>query len=446
MRSAVGYDVVIAGSGIAGLATAARLSAAGRSVLVVEKAATLGGSTRMSGGTVWTASSMDAMARYVPGGDRRLQQHLVDGFDDALAWLDSRGVGMGERREMPERIVCQVDQESLIVRLATHAEAHGAAIAVETALVSVDTDATGAVTGARIAAGDEEWTVGANAVVLATGGFQGSPTLLARYVPGHTGGLYLRSNPHSTGDGLIAALDAGGTTSSDMASFYGHTIPDASMTIPPDRWTSVTPYYSQDAVLVDMAGERFFDESLSSADERAPMALVKRPSARGAIVFDAMLYGDSPHPERSPSRVGESFETAAAYGAPTALANTFPELAAAMATWGVDADRLLRTIAAYNEAIENGTSDALSPPRTRRRIPVVEPPFRAVVVRPAITFTLGGIAVDVRYRVVDEASNAIPGLYALGADAGGVYEGGYAGGLVLGLVQSALLADELVSP
>lgn len=400
----------------------------------------------MSGGTVWTASSMEAMARYVPGGDRQLQQHLVDGFDDALAWLESRGVGMGERREMPERIVCQVDPESLVLRLATHAEAHGAAIAVETALVSVDTDAAGAVTGARIAAGDEEWTVGANAVVLATGGFQGSPMLLARYVPGHTDGLYLRSNPHSTGDGLVAALAAGGTTSSDMASFYGHTIPDASMTIPPDRWTSVTPYYSQDAVLVDMAGERFFDESLSSADERAPMALVTRPSARGAIVFDAMLFGDSSHPERSPSRVGGSFETAAAYGAPTAQANTLPELAAAMATWGVDADRLLRTIAAYNEAIEHGTSGALSPPRTRRRIPVIEPPFRALAVRPAITFTLGGIAVDDRYRVVDDASNAVPGLFALGADAGGVYEGGYAGGLVLGLVQSAMLADELVSP
>ncbi|MEX0756537.1 MAG: FAD-binding protein, partial [Acidimicrobiia bacterium] len=234
-------------------------------------------------------------------------------------------------------------------------------------------------------------------------------------------------------------------TSTDMASFYGHTIPAAGMAIPPDRWTSVTPYYSQDAVLVDMNGERFFDESLSSADERAPMALVQRPSARGVIVFDGMLYGDSPHPERSPSRVGGSFETAAAYGAPTATADTLSELADAMATWGVDSDRLLRTISAYNDAIEKGASDALSPPRTRRLIPVVEPPFRALVVRPAITFTLGGIAVDDRYRVLDESSSAIPGLYAVGADAGGVYEGGYAGGLALGLVQSAFLADELVS-
>jgi succinate dehydrogenase/fumarate reductase flavoprotein subunit len=445
MPSAAGYDVVIAGSGIAGLATAARVSAAGRSVLVVEKASTLGGSTRMSGGTVWTASSMEAMARYVPGGDRRLQQHLVDGFDEALAWLESRNVGMGERREMPERIVCQVDQESLILRLATHVEAHGGAIAVNTALAGVETDAAGAVTGATIASGNETWSVGADAVVLATGGFQGSPTLLSRYVPGHIDGLFLRSNPHSTGDGLVAALAAGGTTSSDMASFYGHTIPDTAAPIPSDRWTSVTPYYSQDAVLVDMNGERFFDESLSSADERAPMALVQRPSARGAIVFDDTLYGDSPHPERSPSRVGGSFEAAATFGAPTATADTLPELAAAMATWGVDADRFLRTIAAYNDAIEHGTSDALSPPRTRRRLPVTEPPFRALVVRPAITFTLGGIAVDDRYRVRADTSHVIAGLYAVGADAGGVYEGGYAGGLALGLVQSALLTDELVS-
>ena len=66
---------------------------------------------------------------------------------------------------------------------------------------------------------------------------------------------------------------------------------------------------------------------------------------------------------------------------------------------------------------------------------LVEPPFRALEVRPGITFTLGGIDVDADLRVLDREGRPIPSLFAAGADAGGTYDGGYMGGLVLGLVQ-----------
>ncbi|HEY8198984.1 MAG TPA: FAD-binding protein, partial [Candidatus Limnocylindrales bacterium] len=66
---------------------------------------------------------------------------------------------------------------------------------------------------------------------------------------------------------------------------------------------------------------------------------------------------------------------------------------------------------------------------------LVEPPFRALAVRPGITFTLGGIDVDPELHVLDHDGQPIPGLFAAGADAGGTYDAGYMGGLVLGLVQ-----------
>ena len=65
----------------------------------------------------------------------------------------------------------------------------------------------------------------------------------------------------------------------------------------------------------------------------------------------------------------------------------------------------------------------------------MEPPFRALEVRPGITFTLGGIDVDSDLRVLDRDGRPIPSLFAAGADAGGTYDRGYMGGLVLGLVQ-----------
>jgi predicted oxidoreductase len=61
------------------------------------------------------------------------------------------------------------------------------------------------------------------------------------------------------------------------------------------------------------------------------------------------------------------------------------------------------------------------PPRTA--------PFYALRVQPSITFTFGGVRIDADARVVDPDGHAVPGLFAAGADVGGLSNVGYAGGL-----------------
>jgi predicted oxidoreductase len=102
---------------------------------------------------------------------------------------------------------------------------------------------------------------------------------------------------------------------------------------------------------------------------------------------------------------------------------------------GVDRDGFLATIDAFDRAMAAGNGEKLTVPRVRSPFGLVEPPFRALEVRPGITFTLGGIDVDADLRVLDSEGRPIPSLFAAGADAGGTYDGGYMGGLVLGLVQ-----------
>ena len=102
---------------------------------------------------------------------------------------------------------------------------------------------------------------------------------------------------------------------------------------------------------------------------------------------------------------------------------------------GVDRAGFLATIDEFNRAIAAGEGPSLPIPRRGSPIGLVEPPFRALAVRPGITFTLGGIDVDSELRVLDGDGRPIPGLFAAGADAGGTYDRGYMGGLVLGLVQ-----------
>ena len=109
-----------------------------------------------------------------------------------------------------------------------------------------------------------------------------------------------------------------------------------------------------------------------------------------------------------------------------------------MRPWGVDADQALTTLREYDAAVAAGRASELPVPKRANAHRLAEPPFHALLVRPGVTFTLGGIEVDDDLRVLDAADRPIPGLFAAGADAGGTYDDGYMGGLVLGLVQGRI--------
>jgi len=64
--------------------------------------------------------------------------------------------------------------------------------------------------------------VRAKNVVMATGGFQGSPDLTSRYIGPGGDNIFVRSNIGSVGDGLTATSKIGAATSRGMSTFYGH--------------------------------------------------------------------------------------------------------------------------------------------------------------------------------------------------------------------------------
>jgi predicted oxidoreductase len=61
-----------------------------------------------------------------------------------------------------------------------------------------------------------------------------------------------------------------------------------------------------------------------------------------------------------------------------------------------------------------------------------------------VTHTIGGLRIDERARVLDADERPIPGLYAAGADTGGISTGGYASGLASALVYGRVAAEEAV--
>jgi succinate dehydrogenase/fumarate reductase flavoprotein subunit len=191
-------------------------------------------------------------------------------------------------------------------------------------------------------------------------------------------------------------------------------------------------------ILVNLRGERFMDESVSLADERAPAEIVQQPDGRAFVVMDDRVYADAELDGRSRSAIKPNFDNAVAAGGPSVVAGSLEELAEAMADWGVSRRGLLATLTEFTDAVESGRGAELRIPRTGSPFGLVEPPFRALAVRAGITFTLGGVDADAEQHVIDRAGRPIGGLFAAGADAGGTYRSGYMGGLVLGLVQGRI--------
>jgi succinate dehydrogenase/fumarate reductase flavoprotein subunit len=435
------FDVVVCGAGMAGLCAAVTALDAGARVLVVEKGPAPGGSMRMSGGTLWTAPTMEIMERYVPGGDRERQRQLVDNLADGVAWLESLGIGWTGTIALPRQVGREFDTHAFTDHMAGLVAAKGGEIRTSTAVDGLDRGEDGRIAGARLRSvpSGARSSVAAGAVVLATGGFQGSRELLARWIGRWADTMLHRANPNSVGEGLLAALAVGARTSPNLATFYGHTMPAPPADPPHERWTKVTQYASADTILVNLRGERFFDESRSLADETAPFEIVQQPDGLAVLLMDRRVHDGDPLDGRSGQPAGGQFDNAAAEpGARWVRAATLDELCETVGAWGVSPVGLRTTIAEFNAAVAAGRGAELRVPRRGSPFGLVEPPFYGLLVRAAITFTLGGAEADASMRVIDTEGNPIPGLFAAGADAGGTYQGGYMGGLVLGLVQGRI--------
>ena len=93
-------------------------------------------------------------------------------------------------------------------------------------------------------------------------------------------------------------------------------------------------------------------------------------------------------------------------------ADTLEELAGKI---HVDAAALTETIAAYN-AIADGAEDAFGV-TAETMAPVLQAPFYAVTIRPAMLGTYTGIQVDENCRVLKADGNVIGNLYAAGETA-----------------------------
>jgi succinate dehydrogenase/fumarate reductase flavoprotein subunit len=246
--------------------------------------------------------------------------------------------------------------------------------------------------------------------------------------------MRLRSGPVAPGDGLRLALGAGAANSHNMDKFYGHSMID--VPLPPSHFQKLTPYFARASVLVNRDGRRFVDESDTFIEEGNAQAACRQWGGTFYVIFDQRMY-EVDRAAGSPalrSAVGDWLDMVAPFAPPLWTSGTLDGLIAEIARDGVPAASLKDEIERYNRACRDGKARELAPARTECAWPLERPPFRAVRCVPAITATSGGIAVDDHLRVLDAARLPLPGLFAAGVDAGGVFGRTYGGFLGWSLV------------
>lgn len=370
--------------------------------------------------------------------DAALLHAFAENIPPTLAWLQDYGVRVDTRGQpfpLCLKILpfCQIygGGLALIEALTPAIEARGGELLCETTATELIVDDMGRVCGVRgTGKRNEPVEIRAAAVVLASGGFEGNPQMLAQYGGPNTKYLkpVAKGGYYNKGEGLRMALALNAAPAGDWSDCH-HQMVDPRST-QPEALVNIWPC----GVLVNSLGKRFMDEApnnLALWQEEPGKAVLAQPGGIGFLIYDQQLESASDQTWRAGLRTDQG----------PIVADTLTELADAL---GMPPAVLIKTIDDYNVAcvdsdrVDMSFFDAqtfsfggcgtqgLEPPKSNFARRIEKGPFYCYPVMSSICFTYGGLRVTPDAEVINYSGEVIPGLYAAGETVGmhyGVYTG-----------------------
>lgn len=444
------FDVIVVGSGAAGLSAAIEAREAGASVMMIEADTHLGGATRNSTGVVYAVRTgtqaeagveddPDTFYDYIMTLNQyavrpAMMRRYADESANMLEWLKEKGV------EFPANMLVHSDvsgirrghtSKSFGLGLADALINRAGALGVESALgTRVDglIVEDGRVVGIR-AAGTE---LRAGSVVIATGGFGNNPEMLRKWFPsaayhGDRAWAVHRDAPFIQGDGITLGESVGAQITG-----YDHGLIQPTPCFESRHVEAFLPPW---VIAVNRESKRFMAEwdsyavvgyLINEQTDRRCWAIFDHPTlvANG----EDLSYADPYNSGLATSSWEEHTIVAEVGKGVVQRADTIADLARQI---GLDPIAVEETVRVYNRDVTEFGEDRLyrKDGNGHPLTPVQTAPFYAVEVRPAIIgFTAAGLDVDVEGHVLDQHGRAIPGLFSAGEVVGSFHGKRYGGG------------------
>lgn len=455
----IAADAVVLGAGGAGLVAAVRFAElTGKKVVVLEKAARVGGSTtlghafvtrytkfhRAAGMPDERAQAVEAIAADAqPGYPKELLRRAMYGLDDMFDWLtgfggaeeefeliDRRGLPqMGPFPHMPGLLgprqrflnVKSTDESmgpgwagSFVVRkMMEQTERLGISVRTGTRAEHILTDEAGrfqAVT-ARDSGGDI--CVRARICLVASGGFSRSREIMARVRPSFYAGYPVHSfaAASNTGDAILMARELGAMLDLDTVK-----VPMFSPTHHPYTLSLVWLSNDPRMLMVNKNGERYYNEAsmpgttgaLESQPDMYGWAIFDAPTAE-AMGVDLIERGSHTTVAEAMKRWKEDLAYECTLDQAAKKADTLEELAKLIR---VEPAVLARTVAEYNAGCAAG-EDRFGKP-ARFLSPCGTGPFYALFQGRFNEGAVGGVVTDENLRMLKADGAPFAGLYMAG--------------------------------
>lgn len=421
------YDVVVVGSGGAGLAAAIQASEAGAHVVIIEKMPTIGGNTIKASVGMNAAETRFQKLKGIEdskelfyeetlkGGKFKnnpaLLREFVDLAPEAIDWLANHGIELNDITITGgmsiDRTHRPADRSAvggfLISGLVKNVNQREIEVLLETSVAEILVE-NGAVSGVKVVDEyNDSRILNAKSVIVATGGFSANREMVVKYRP-ELDGFVTTNHKSATGSG-IALLQQIGADTVDMGEIQIH--PTVEQTT---SYLVSEAIRGGGAILVSQAGQRFYNEM--ETRDKVSAEIIALPEKSAWIIFDDQVRAAN---KAADEYIAKGF----VISAPTPH-----ELAVKL---NMDQEALQTTLGRYNEFVAQQKDEDFGR-TTALRHPLNKGPYFAIRIAPGVHHTMGGVTINTDTAVLNTQKQAIHGAWAAGEVVGGIHGANRIGG------------------
>lgn len=430
-------DVIVVGSGFAGLSAALEARDAGATVIVLEKMNSYGGNSVICDGGIAAPGTKyqkrygindspdlmyeDMLKAGLGLNHPELVRVLVDNANDAFEWsINYLGVEYLDRIDIfgghsVKRCYTakHISGATIIKKQIEKMNALNIKIRFKSCLKNLVSSSDGRICGVVVRddysykdheRGKEIYIKAEKGVILATGGFGADINFRMVQDPRLTEKIDTTNKPFTTAEVIKQAINAGAAPVQLSHIQLG---PWAS---PDEKGYGDGPQFSeyivfQYGIIIDPAtGNRFVNELADRKTLSDKLLMIGHPCIG---IADSEAVNQS----------GWCIDTAIKKNV-VRMFDTFEELAA---FHNVPIKNFQETLEVFNESFKDGVDKSFGKTLIENASPIINPPFYAMRLWPKVHFTMGGIRINTNAQVIDLDGNIIKGLYAAGEVTGGVH-------------------------